>query len=33
MALYNFYCNKNKAIASAVLMCISLIQDETKINN
>ena len=33
LALYNFYCNKNKAIASAVLMCISLIQDETKINN
>ena len=27
MTLYNFYCNKDKAIASGVLMCLSLIQD------
>ena len=27
MTLYNFYCNKNKAIASAVLMCISLMHE------
>lgn len=27
MTLYNFYCNKNKAIASAVLMCISLMHN------
>ena len=25
--LYNFYLNKNKAIASAILMCISLIDN------
>ena len=27
MTLYNFYCNKDKAIASGVVMCLSLIQD------
>jgi len=27
MILYNFYLNKNKAIASAILTCISLIND------
>ena len=27
MTLYNFYLNKNKAIASAILTCISFIND------